>query len=179
MPILRNRRHEQFANFVAGGMNATKAYVAAGFSGNGAAQSASRLSKQPSIAQRIEELRSAQMNSCALEAQARQTWLTRSYVLEGMKRTFERALCEGKLASAVQALRLLGLEVGLFSDRLDKSVEWDGDLSKLTMPQLERVLSSMQAMLAKELANGAPAEPGDQALLLPAGPQVVDVEVQP
>ena len=63
MPTLRNRRHEHFANFVAGGMTARKAYVAAGFSGNGAAQSASRLAKQTAVERRIAELRDGQSNS--------------------------------------------------------------------------------------------------------------------
>jgi phage terminase small subunit len=56
MPTLSNPRHEQFAALVAGGMTPTKAYVAAGFAGKGAAQSASRLAKIPVAAARIAEL---------------------------------------------------------------------------------------------------------------------------
>ena len=183
MPTLRNRRHEQFATLVAGGMTARKAYVAAGFSGNGAAQSASRLVKQSAVERRIAELRDGQSNSAAswpiaAQAGSQQGWLSREYVLENVKGILERALKEGKLTAAIQAARLLGLEMGLFRERLDKSFAWDGDLSKLTTPQLERVFTSMQVILAKELANGAPAEPGDAALRLPLGAASATIDVQ-
>jgi hypothetical protein len=164
-------------------MTATKAYVAAGFSGNGAAQSASRLAKQSVVERRIAELRDAQSNSAAsrpiaAESEVSQGWLTREYVLGNMRAILATALEEKKLTAAIQAVRLLGLEVGLFRVRPEMSIEWDGDLSKLSMAQLERVISSMQAMMAKELANGAPAEPGDEALLLPVGAASPPVDVQ-
>jgi hypothetical protein len=164
-------------------MTATKAYIAAGFSGNGAAQSASRLAKQFAVERRIAELRDTNSNpavprSMAVESGTQQGWLNRAYLLENMRTILETALEEGKLTAAIQAVRLLGLEVGLFRERPEKSIEWDGDLSKLSMAQLERVISSMQAMMAKELANGAPAEPGDEALLLPVGAASPPVDVQ-
>ena len=43
MPLLTNSKHEQFAQLVAKGASATKAYVSAGYSKAGADASASRL----------------------------------------------------------------------------------------------------------------------------------------
>jgi phage terminase small subunit len=59
MPVLSNHRHEQFAQaLVSGRLNATQAYVSAGYSGKGAAVSASRLRRKANVAARIQELQS-------------------------------------------------------------------------------------------------------------------------
>jgi phage terminase small subunit len=54
---LQNIRHEKFAQLIASGAIASKAYEEAGFSPNGAAQGAERLAGKPAVAERIEELR--------------------------------------------------------------------------------------------------------------------------
>ena len=54
---LQNIRHEKFAQLIAAGAIASKAYEEAGFSPNGAAQGAERLGSKPAVAERIEELR--------------------------------------------------------------------------------------------------------------------------
>ena len=54
---LANIRHEKFAQLIASGAIASKAYEEAGFSPNGAAQGAERLAGKPAVAERIEELR--------------------------------------------------------------------------------------------------------------------------
>jgi phage terminase small subunit len=59
MPKLNNERHERFCQGLAAGMNQTQAYIAAGFRsqpGAGAAQSASRLRRNPVVAARVLEL---------------------------------------------------------------------------------------------------------------------------
>jgi hypothetical protein len=56
--ILDNSRHEKFAQLVASGKEAGPAYVAAGFSQNGADQSAHRLLNKPAIQARVRELQS-------------------------------------------------------------------------------------------------------------------------
>jgi phage terminase small subunit len=60
MPALPNLRHEHFAVLVGGGTPTTQAYLAAGFSGKGAAQSASRLVRVAAVANRIAELHTKQ-----------------------------------------------------------------------------------------------------------------------
>src|SRR5438093_13697841 len=59
MPILNNPRHEHFAQLVASGLSPTDAYVAVGFSKNGAHASSHRLQRTPAVSSRVAELRAA------------------------------------------------------------------------------------------------------------------------
>jgi len=54
---LENIRYESFAHLVAMGSTRASAYIDAGFSMNSAPQGAERLSRNPAVAARIEELR--------------------------------------------------------------------------------------------------------------------------
>jgi phage terminase small subunit len=54
---LKNTRHEAFAQLVSIGSTATAAYIEAGFSSNSAGQGGERLTRNPAVAARIEELR--------------------------------------------------------------------------------------------------------------------------
>src|SRR5277367_4141915 len=56
MPVLLNSRHERFVQGIVGGGTATAAYIAAGYSRNGAAQSAQRLLRDVKIQARKAEL---------------------------------------------------------------------------------------------------------------------------
>ena len=56
MPVLANSKHEQFAQAVAKGVSATKAYTSAGYSANGAKQSAARMLTNADVCARIREL---------------------------------------------------------------------------------------------------------------------------
>jgi hypothetical protein len=59
MAILSNPRHEQFAQLVAQGSPASKAYILAGYDAGNADSCASRLSKHDKVSARINELRTA------------------------------------------------------------------------------------------------------------------------
>ena len=54
MPILENARHEKFAQAIARGLTATEAYCQAGYKGD--RTSASRLSTNDNIRQRVQEI---------------------------------------------------------------------------------------------------------------------------
>jgi hypothetical protein len=56
MAVLTNSKHEHFAQEVAKGVSATKAYVSAGYSKAGAKQNASRLITIDEVSARIKEL---------------------------------------------------------------------------------------------------------------------------
>ena len=56
MPILKNIRHEHFAQGVAKGMSQTQAYIEAGYASSGAEQNASRLMSNDKVAARVAEL---------------------------------------------------------------------------------------------------------------------------
>ena len=59
MAVLACIKHEQFAQLLAKGVSATKAYVSVGYSPNGARQSASRMLTKAMISSRIRELQEA------------------------------------------------------------------------------------------------------------------------
>lgn len=56
MPVLANPKHEQFAQGIALGKTPPEAYVSAGYSKSGAAQSAGRLLRNADVSSRIAEL---------------------------------------------------------------------------------------------------------------------------
>lgn len=63
MPVLRNNKHEAFAQALAGGKSATEAYAIAGFSPN--RQNAARLTTKDDVKKRVEEL----SNKIAIKAE--------------------------------------------------------------------------------------------------------------
>jgi len=64
---LENIRYETFAHLVALGSTRAAAYIDAGFSMNSAPQGAERLSRNPAVAARIEELRAENESLMALK----------------------------------------------------------------------------------------------------------------
>src|SRR5215831_9059995 len=73
MPILVKQRWEEFAQGIVAGKSATKAYIDTGYSKHGAAQAAYKLSKHPSVADRIAELRRVKRQAEIHAAQARES----------------------------------------------------------------------------------------------------------
>jgi len=57
MPALSNKKHEKFAQAVASGVSAPKAYASAGYSKLGASGGSSRLQRNAAICSRIAEIR--------------------------------------------------------------------------------------------------------------------------
>ncbi len=77
MSVLNNSKHEQFAQLVAKGVNATKAYVSAGYSGNGARGGAARLYAKATVCARIRELqKTLSAGTIALEITSRNARVT-------------------------------------------------------------------------------------------------------
>ena len=139
MATLTNPRHERFAVLVANGLSATDAYTGAGFIGKGSTQSASRLARTPAVASRIAELRKS-LSDGALTTVA----LDRQWVLRGLRSLAEDPDQSG--STRVQAYVKVGEELGMFRTQVDDSFQWDGDLTKLTMPQLLKLAASMRQL---------------------------------
>jgi phage terminase small subunit len=132
MPALENPKHERFAQELAKGIAADKAYEAAGFKPNRG--NAATLKQKESISNRVTELLSERE---AIHAQAtadaiKSTALTKEWVIETLKENVARAMqaTEVKRADgtgtgeyqyqgsvANRALELLGKELGMFVDR--------------------------------------------------------------
>lgn len=69
MPALSNSKHEKFVQALARGATQSEAYAAAGYSPQGAEQSASRLAQRPEIQARLAELRkeiTASLTDCSI-----------------------------------------------------------------------------------------------------------------
>jgi hypothetical protein len=138
MATLTNPRHERFAVLVANGMSATDAYTGAGFIGRGSTQSASRLARTPAVAARIAELRK-RLSDGALTCSR----VDREWVMAKLKNIAETA---PSASAQIRALELIGKELNMYRELREASVEWDGDLTKLTMPQLLKLAASMKQL---------------------------------
>lgn len=131
MPLLKNQRHEHFAQLVAGGKDGTSAYVTAGFSPNGAQQSAIRLLKVAVVCERIAELRKA-VEEPARERAIEKAAVSKAWVLERLTKVVDLGMAiepvmgpdgetgelkASNLPAANTALGLIGKELGMFVDR--------------------------------------------------------------
>ena len=148
MATLTNPRHERFAVLVAAGLPATVAYIQAGFARGGAAQSAARLAKRQLVAGRI-----AALKAHATESVMTHAAIDREFVLQGLKGI---AMAGQSDSARVKGYELIGRELGMFSEQRNNGLEWDGDLRKLTTPQVEKMLASMDAMAAQEQCQLGP-----------------------
>lgn len=137
MPARNNPKHEHFAQLIAAGESATNAYSLAGYSENGAAQSANRLLKDAKVRERVSELQEA-----VAERAVEKAALDRAWVLDRLRENVERAMkatapvdedgrpCgeyryEGQVAN--RALELIGKELGMFKDQ--QKIEMSGTLA--------------------------------------------------
>jgi hypothetical protein len=97
MPILKNPRHEKFAQGVVKGLTADAAYAAAGYKpdrGN-----AARLTANDSVRARVEEL---------MTEAARETVLSARWCIDELAKNHARAVAKGDLSNSNRALELIG-----------------------------------------------------------------------
>jgi len=137
MPVLSDSRHEQFAQYVASGLPASQAYVKAGYSENGARQSASRLLQNAAVQARVTEI--LQEISSRLEQSSIRD-------LESRLKAYQDRWMRMQLLMAARAaggLNLPGAETGL----LDSAGEFDG--------KLMRELRQLELQVAKEMGQYA------------------------
>jgi phage terminase small subunit len=123
-------KHEEFCIGVARGMTAQEAYIFAGYSENGAAQSASRLLRNANIRSRIRGLRITIANQAVEEAA-----LSQAYVINRLMTIVEQCMqhepirdssgavlgySSYKPMAAIRALELLGKHLGMFTGRPER-----------------------------------------------------------
>src|SRR6266852_7437649 len=155
--VLRNLRHEQFAQLVATGKPLAEAYVCVGFSKAGAAPSATRLLRNAPVRARVEELQHGVAQAAATRAA-----IDREYVLAGLKENYRRAMQQEPVfdskgqptgeytyngSVANRALELMGKELGMFVERHETAVVWDGDPKTLTNQQLDNMINPQGSRL--------------------------------
>jgi hypothetical protein len=151
MTPLKRRRHELFAQGLAGGASQADAYETAGFRRDDG--HASRLAGDGRIQTRVTELQTESAQRVALDR-------------EGMLRMLisdrDLARARGQAAAAIRATELLGREIcGMFIER--KEIKATGDLSGLSDAELKNQLREQIATALKhpetrrlilELADG-------------------------
>jgi len=143
--VLRNPQHERFAQAVVSGKSPVEAYVAAGYQEKTAYTCGPRLLKRPEVRARVDELQQR-----VSETVVERAVLSQEFVLGELMDNVLKAKQERQFSAVNRALELLGKELGMFADRSHLSVEWDGDLKKLTGPQLEKMAEQMEEQIAKD-----------------------------
>jgi hypothetical protein len=106
MPVLRDPKHEKFAQLVASGMTAQAAYTQAGYQ---APQNAPRLRNHPIVAERIEELQARN------ERKAERIALSRDELIEILAETIRAARTrssEARLSDGLKAAEMLAKMCG-------------------------------------------------------------------
>jgi phage terminase small subunit len=185
MPILANPKHEIIAQQLAKGTGIVDAYAAGGYART--APSATKFAQRPEIRARVKEIQQARIKTefDASENAAKALGIDKKWVLERLRWNAERCLrgqpvfdangfqIPGKFTGrpdaggANQALRLIGMELGMFIERHE--IGGPGDFSRLTDEELaKRALDDAAAL-------GLPAE-ATEALLLTFGPSAPESE---
>lgn len=152
MPALPNPKHEIVAQELAKGTRYLDAYAKGGYARHAA--SATQFSRKPHVANRVREIQEARIKTefDASENAAKSLGIDKRWVLERLRFNAERALrgqpvfdekgvqIPGKFtgrpdgATANQALKLIGLELGMFIERHE--IGGPGDFSRLTDEEL-------------------------------------------
>lgn len=167
MPLLKNARHEHFATLVAGGKDPTEAYVAAGFSPNGARPSATRLLQVATVCSRVAEMRKS-VEEPARERAIEKAAVNKAWVLERLTKIVDLGMAldpvkdsEGNdlgelkaanLPAANAALALIGKEIGMF---IDRKIVQTGPLDD-ALPAELTALEQALATVRKARASSAP-----------------------
>lgn len=146
MPILKNPKHELFAQAISRGESGRVSYREAGFICNDAAadSASSRLLKNVKVLARVEELKGRQVKAEA-------TILTKAKVLEMLIEDRTLAREEGQSAAAIKADELLGREFGLFTEKKNIVVRRISDLSE---DELKGLLSEFDGGTEDEAPAG-------------------------
>lgn len=144
MSVLRNSRHEAFAQAVAKGKSAAEAYSEAGYKLH--RPSASRLLTNANVAARVSELK---------ERAAEQAEVTAKDVIIGL---YKEATREGEGAShsaRVAAWGLLGKYHNLFTDRIEAHVSADVNVND-ARSKLEHLVTRQLAGAGATGGTGKP-----------------------
>jgi phage terminase small subunit len=115
VPVLKNPRHERFAQLVASGVRPGEAYVALGYSKNGAAQSAARLIQRTDIRKRLDDILASAAQSVAAEVAFDQ-----KRVLSRLDVLGRKAEELKQFSAAVRCEELIGKERGMFVERSEQ-----------------------------------------------------------
>ena len=157
MPVLRNPKHEKFAQLVASGMTAQAAFTQAGYQ---APQNAPRLRNSELVAKRIEELQTRN------ERKAEMAAMTRDDLVKILAETVQAArsrLSDTRISDGLKAAELLTKLCGWNEPekRDERHLHGHFVVDKAVLAQLRAGLMELQGANARmKLAQGAETVPG-------------------
>ena len=137
MPVLKNARHELFAQELAKGQTQEQAYKSAGYRGN--RHHASRLVTKDHIRERVAELQSRNVTK-ADEI----TEITTARLLEMTEAARLKAMQLGQPAAAVTAITAIAKLSGKWIERSEQTTKTD-DLNTLSDAQLAAIIKRDRA----------------------------------
>lgn len=106
-------KHKRFVAEYLKDLNATQAYIRAGYSENGAGQSAEKLLKNPEIAAAVAKGQEKLVESAEIDA---------AQIIKDLQTLSDRAAREGQYSAAIRAKELVGKHSGMFVERREVKV---------------------------------------------------------
>ena len=128
--VLRNPRHERYAQGIVAGLTRQEAYAQAGFHSKNGSSAARVLHNQPHVQARIKEL---------MDNVSRRSELSRREILDRIYQDWELARKLGQVPAALKAAELMGKEMHrMFVER--KEVGGPGDFDNKSEDELRDIL---------------------------------------
>jgi phage terminase small subunit len=137
MPVLKNSRHERFAQLLAGGKDMTSAYEAAGYKRD--CGNASNLARRDEITSRVQEItiEARAREQKIAERSAEYAAVTKGELLKMARDIYLQAKENGHTAAAVAAIKEIGVLSGVRIERSERGqpgeFEW---VEKLSVEEL-------------------------------------------
>ena len=128
MGVLRNIRHESFAQAIASGHSAVKAHEIAGFFPDRA--NAGRLRHRDDISRRVDEIlatRTKAIDKALVSAARSASASTKKWVLRNLRRNAVLAMRAGDRAAANRSIELIGKHLGMFIERKQIEIAYVDD----------------------------------------------------
>lgn len=147
MPVLRNPRHERFAQLVSQGVKPTEAAKTVGYSELRAAPTGSELVKNRKIQERIAELSVRFADQVATIAA-----IDRKWVMDKLRENLEMATALKQGSVVNRALELIGKELGMFIERREHRFA-DEPLEELPYDQLATIAGRTNSDHSPESIN--------------------------
>jgi phage terminase small subunit len=146
MGALKNARHERFCREYVIDLNATQAYIRAGYSVNGAGQSAEKLLRNTEIIARIAELQAKVTQRLEI---------TQESVLKEIEETRIAAAQADQHSVALKAAELKGRHIGMWPNKVEANVNVVENLNA----DEQRALRSALEAIARDKGEDAEGPP--------------------
>jgi hypothetical protein len=173
MPALPNPRWERFAQELAKGQPATRAYVLAGYRSNSG--NASTLKAQQSVSKRVMELLAhrEEIEAKGIARAIEQRGITSGDVMAMLIEDHDSARAKGQFGAAIRAAELLGKELGMFVERRELRIE--DRLAAMTPEQREEDARQLAERLRAQIERYKVIE-GDVTEVTPEDEAITDVD---